>query len=417
MASAAVAPSSVPENLATPRYPLLDSLRGLAALLVFAAHAVLYLSAFGQVGQGSPLLTRLDPGLTIFFLLSGFLLYRPFAQARYDSTSPPALVPFFVRRLLRIGPVYWVILPIIALYFGLAYVFTPDGALRFFGFMQVYDGGTITGGIGQAWTVCVEVTFYLLLPVWAWGLRRVRMRGPGQYLRSELVPIGLVIAFSIVWKAVVFKNSDAQGFLAAVKLEPGLYTLPAYMDALGAGMALAVLTVWVSRTDPGSAVLRFIDRYPGAFVLGAVGLYWLSGLAGGTYDADSATGYVLHQEVNILFATAMFLPAIFGDWHRGLTRKVLANGFLIWFAGLSYSFYLWHLGVMQAFVNAGWLEPDGPGPVPFLVLSLAISIALSAATWYLVGRPFIRLGARLPRGRESGDETGRSAGTEPALNR
>ncbi|MEA2308948.1 MAG: hypothetical protein QOI65_1234, partial [Thermoleophilaceae bacterium] len=66
------APAAASPNLATPKFPLLDSLRGVAALSVFGAHVVIYLFNAG-VGAG-PLLTRLDPGIAIFLLLSSFLL-------------------------------------------------------------------------------------------------------------------------------------------------------------------------------------------------------------------------------------------------------------------------------------------------------------------------------------------------------
>ncbi len=173
-----------PPNLATPRYPLLDSLRGVAALTVFGAHAFLFLFAEG-IGRDSPLVTRLDPGIAIFLLLSAFLLYRPFAQARLDGTEPPATVPFFIRRLLRIVPVYWVVLTVVALYFGFSYVAAPGGVVTFYGFLQIYDVENITRGVGQAWTICVEMTFYLLLPVWAWALRRVPAGTTKQFVRSS----------------------------------------------------------------------------------------------------------------------------------------------------------------------------------------------------------------------------------------
>ena len=117
---------------------------------MFGAHVVLYLIPVGYIG---PLLTRLDPGIAIFLLLSAFLLYRPFVQARYDGSPPPAVFPFAARRILRIVPVYWLALPIVALWLGEHDVFTLHGIVTYFGFAQIYDAHTIGGGIGQAWTI------------------------------------------------------------------------------------------------------------------------------------------------------------------------------------------------------------------------------------------------------------------------
>jgi peptidoglycan/LPS O-acetylase OafA/YrhL len=109
--------------------------------------------------------------------------------------------------------------------------------VTYYGFLQVYDVSTIDGGIGQAWTHGVEVTFYAFLPLWAWAMRR-RL--------GELWPLVALAAFGIVWKivvlATVFQSGDKNAFT-------WLVILPAWMETFAAGMALAVLSVW--RTDRG----------------------------------------------------------------------------------------------------------------------------------------------------------------------
>jgi peptidoglycan/LPS O-acetylase OafA/YrhL len=391
---ATTGPRGAPPNLATPRYPLLDSMRGVAALSVFAAHTLIFLATEG-IGGESPLLTRLDPGIAIFLLLSAFLLYRPFVKARYDGTEPPAVVPFFIRRALRIVPVYWLALTVLGLYFGQRYLLTPEGAVRFYGFLQVYDARTITGGIGQAWTMCVEVTFYVMLPVWALALRRLPFRTTRGFVATELAALAALFVAGVLWKAVAFARAPDVPGIGVAKVSPGLFTLPAYLDGLAIGMALAVASV-VLADRPQGRLVGLIDRRPGLLVAAAVALYWLSGIAGGTYEAAGPWGYVLHQGLNVAVALCLFLPAIFGDWRRGWFRRVLANRALVWMATISYGFYLWHLGVMLAFKNAGWL--DSPGPVAWVAASFAVTVALAAVSWYGVGRPFILLGARLPRG-------------------
>jgi peptidoglycan/LPS O-acetylase OafA/YrhL len=125
---------------------------------------------------------------------------------------------------------------------------TVDGVVTYYGFLQVYDVSTIDGGIGQAWTHGVEVTFYAFLPLWAWAMRR-RL--------GELWPLVALAAFGIVWKivvlATVFQSGDKNAFT-------WLVILPAWMETFAAGMALAVLSVW--RTDRG---------YPPALAAGGGG--------------------------------------------------------------------------------------------------------------------------------------------------
>jgi peptidoglycan/LPS O-acetylase OafA/YrhL len=400
---------AAPPNLATPKFPLLDSLRGVATLSVFGAHAVLYLFALGGVGAG-PLLTRLDPGIAIFLLLSSFLLYRPFVQARFDGSSPPAVFPFAARRFLRIVPVYWIALPIVALILHEHDVFTAHGILTYFGFAQIYQASTIAGGIGQAWTICVEVTFYAMLPLWAWALRRVPVRSTRGFLFTELGALAGIFLFSVVWKAISFQAGATKPGIGPVKVTPELFTLPAFLDSLAFGMVLAVVSVaWSARTvQPGP--VRLIDRAPWLPWLAAAALWWLSGIGGGTYRVHSTGFYIAHQELNVLVAVALFLPAIFGDHRRGWVRRVLASRTLVWLATISYGFYLWHLAVMHELQKTGLVKDS---PIGFTIASFAISAALGAASYYLVGRYFIALGRRLPRGRR-GDRDRHARGPEPS---
>ena len=81
-----------------------------------------------------------------------------------------------------------------------AEVFTPTGIVKYFGFLQIYDRQSVIGGIGQAWTLCVEVSFYVMVPLWAWGLRRLPSDSPRRWLQTELAMLAGLVAFSILWK-------------------------------------------------------------------------------------------------------------------------------------------------------------------------------------------------------------------------
>lgn len=193
---------STPEaGAANPRFPLFDSLRALAALSVFAVHL-----PFGyRMAPGNPLrpyLLNLNVGVAVFFLISGFLLYRPFARARLGGARGPALRPYAVRRLLRIVPAYWVALPCVVLLLGpsgegltATRVFSAHGVPAYFGFAQVYDSHTLLGGISAAWSLCVELSFYALLPLWALLMLRLPCLSARGFLRSEL--LGLAVLFAI----------------------------------------------------------------------------------------------------------------------------------------------------------------------------------------------------------------------------
>src|SRR5437016_2614913 len=93
-----------PDN---PRFPLFDGLRAVAALSVFAGHTVTGTYAYADHHDLFLLAAKLaDQGVAIFFVISGFLLYRPFVTARADGRRL-RLGGYAARRLARIVPAYW----------------------------------------------------------------------------------------------------------------------------------------------------------------------------------------------------------------------------------------------------------------------------------------------------------------------
>jgi peptidoglycan/LPS O-acetylase OafA/YrhL len=74
------------------RFPLLDGYRAIAATMVVATH-VGFQTGAAIHGPWSGLLARLDSGVAVFFLLSGFLLFRPISAAHLAGRSGPAVRP------------------------------------------------------------------------------------------------------------------------------------------------------------------------------------------------------------------------------------------------------------------------------------------------------------------------------------
>src|SRR5262249_23835497 len=152
--------------------PCFDGLRAIAALAVLVYHVCVTYNANWISTDSWSWITRLGNfGVSIFFLISGFLLYRPYVVAHFDGKPPPALGQFGKRRFLRIFPAYWVALT--ALFF--IFVANPiDSRLSFityYGLLQHYRAGYTLRGLGIAWTLVIEVSFYIALPLLAFLLR------------------------------------------------------------------------------------------------------------------------------------------------------------------------------------------------------------------------------------------------------
>ena len=142
----------------------MDSLRAIAALSVLTIHIALPSGLLNTDSRFREYWGRLDVGVAVFFLISGFLLYRPFVRARAHGQARPPTGAYAWRRALRIVPAYWLVLTVVALAFSLSYVFTGRGLWTYYGFAQIYENKTDIRGVSQAWTLCIEVTFYPSCP-------------------------------------------------------------------------------------------------------------------------------------------------------------------------------------------------------------------------------------------------------------
>ena len=99
------------------RFPLIDSCRGIAAVSVLLFHVGL-VGSMGREGAWRPLQDGLWIGVPIFFVISGFLLYRPFAAASRAGGREVDVRRYAIGRALRIVPAYWAALTFFALTTG-----------------------------------------------------------------------------------------------------------------------------------------------------------------------------------------------------------------------------------------------------------------------------------------------------------
>jgi peptidoglycan/LPS O-acetylase OafA/YrhL len=355
-----------------PRFALLDGVRALAAIAVVGVHVAFATGATFNSRFGDQL-ARLDVGVAVFFVLSGFLLYRPFVAARLDGRPGPAVGPFLRRRFTRIFPAYWVALTAVLLVRDV-----PLGADRLVGWyslLHVWDPDNVLGPLGQSWTLCAEVAFYVFLPLWAAGVHRLK----GDVVRTELVALAGLWAFGWVFRA-----------WSAGQDRAGMYGswLPGWFDHFAIGMALAVLHVRQARTG-GPAPFGLDRRWtPWACWAGAAVSFWaVSEPLGLALSLDPA-GYGKALTMHALYcavAVGVLLPTLFGPARDGSgVGRVLANPVAVFLGVVSYGIYLWHQFVLDRVRAFRDLPADrfGPSPVPTFLVVLAISVVVAAASWY-----------------------------------
>src|SRR6185437_9757218 len=120
------------------RFPLIDALRAMAAIAVFGTHAAFFAGAEYDGSALGHYTERLEVGVAVFFVISGFLLYRPFLVARLERVARPATGAYAWRRFLRIVPAYWVALTFSTWWLHKNGVWTASGFPTFYGLGQSF---------------------------------------------------------------------------------------------------------------------------------------------------------------------------------------------------------------------------------------------------------------------------------------
>ena len=348
------------------RVASLTGIRAVAALLVMATHAAYATGKYTQ-GYVGLVYSRMEIGVAIFFVLSGFLLFGPWVRAAATDGPAPSVRRYAWHRVRRIMPAY--VVTVLVAY--LVYHFRTAGPNPGHTWMGLFRNLTLTQiytdnylfcyphqGLTQMWSLAVEVAFYVALPLLAYLLLVVLCgrRWRPMWLLTGLVglavitPLWLVLVHSVDWLP-----------------DGARLWLPSYLVWFVGGMMLAVLQAMGVR----------------AYALACIPLALICYLIVSTPIGGEATTSPFEMRdalVKVSFyaviASLAVAPLALGD--RGWYARLLATRPMVFLGEISYEIFLIHLLTMELVMVEIVHYPIYTGSMPIVfVVTLAVTIPLA----------------------------------------
>lgn len=346
-----------------------DALRALAAMMVVVYHVLLGASiASGtpmREAYGSVLATigsHLNAGLYVFFALTGYFVGGPFVRAWMSGAPTPAPASYLGRRARRIIPAFWLFATISILVLHPHHNSAGDLA-SIFGFVQDWHRSVAASAIVQAWTLDIEVAFYVALPLLALAARRRRIPPP-----AMLGAVAVVGAASLAIAPRYPALTDAFSM-----------SLPAMLWAFVPGLALAAAEPIVAPRLQGAR---------GRLVGPALLVVSLAGFAFVCHISTSRT--VPHLLALMLFAGGAVAAALTWQWATGGAPRWAVNRVTNALGRWSYGIYLCHFVISIKLID---LAPADASARKIVLIAgplvIASSIAVAALSWRFFERPIL----------------------------
>lgn len=369
-----------------------DGLRALACLLVVGAH-VFHHTDYEPANVLERLLARGGFGVNVFFVLSGFLLSLPFIKAYQNQTGLPNLKVYFLKRLARIVPGFYlcilVLLVCYQLYASKWDLFSVITTMTFTNSLLM--GTYVPAWNGPLWSIGIEMQFYILLPLFALGLARCGGKlGVWWY---GVVVLAMIFVGQYFWLQAAPSVEAAVGDPALFKADAWSVTrhavilFPQFLCGFYAAYVFLRLSAGRAQAGTGgdggsSGVVNFYDLLSVLAVVVIVGLR-----LGDSWLLNPVPTMDIGWPIIPISAAVLLCVLPFTK----MVGPMLDNRFLCWTAALSYGIYLWHVPCIELLKHwwPGDLSTSRLSLVLFCGAVLVVSYAAAQLSYTFIEKPVL----------------------------
>lgn len=352
-----------------PRFlPALEGLRAIACCGIIVTH-VAFQTGADHGSLFNRMMARTDFFVPVFFALSGFLLWRGHHGSfsfSFDAANLRALAGYYVKRVGRIMPAYWVTVVAVLLLFPVA---GNPGVLAIIANLflgQIYVSHGLLGGLTHLWSLCVEMAFYLVMPVLAIVFGR----------RNRAIRVGIIVALgtlSFGWAFIpAFAEAPGPG-----ELNPHVMP-PAFTAWFGVGLLSAEL-----EGISGPRVERIIARIRPVFWLLAIAMLAVAASDGpeGLTHAEPAE-FARRTLYGLVFAASLITPYALAP-----RSAFLESAWMQALGRWSYSIFLWHMAMLSLVFPLLGINLFSGHTALVMVATFVLTVPVAALSYSLVEEP------------------------------